>query len=169
MAKAKAECTCKVCGRKFYKISYQNSRKSADNWEEWATGYQDECQDCIHKEREEKAATLAKEAKENGLPELQGSSKQITWAEQLRSTYIEKTVAYAEGLRNKIRVRAEEGKESPKTTDKLLTFEAIKEYILNNITNSKWWIDSRNAFFEEMDFVYEKHRTEIDEIKNRGI
>lgn len=167
MAKAKAECTCKVCGRKFYKIRDQHTRKSADNWEEWAAGYYDECQECIQKEREEKAAAIAKEAAENGMPELQGSPKQITWAVQLRATYIEKTAAYAEGLRSKIRCRTEEGKESPKTVDKLLTFEATKEYILKNITNSKWWIDSRNAFFEEMDIIYEKHRTEIDEIKNR--
>ena len=167
MAKATAECTCKKCGAKFTKTSIQRNRTNADSWEQWAISFFDECPECIQKEREERASELAKEAEENGMPELQGSPKQITCAEQIRATYIENSSAYAEEFRAEIKRRADEGKESPETEINLSVFEATREYILKNISKSSWWIENRNELIYEMNRVYNNHRAEIDAMTNK--
>ncbi len=85
MAKAVAECTCRVCGFKFEVYATKRNRREADNWAEWAVTHYDLCESCALEQHKAAAAALAVEAKEMGLPELKGSEKQVVWAEQIRA------------------------------------------------------------------------------------
>ena len=92
MARAKAICECKVCGGRFEKIRYNcYNREQANSWEEWAVSYFDECPDCYEKR---KAEELKQEAKEAGLPELEGTERQIKWANEIRKKMVDKLNQY---------------------------------------------------------------------------
>lgn len=54
MAKARAECVCRVCEKKFYKESTLSNRTAANDWEHWATDYFDLCPSCYGKQQWEK-------------------------------------------------------------------------------------------------------------------
>lgn len=65
-----------------------NCREAA-SWEEWAQKNFDICPECEFEARAEKAAELAQKAAAEGLPQLQGSQKQVVWAEQIRAELLE--------------------------------------------------------------------------------
>lgn len=47
MARGIAKCTCSTCGSEFEIVKYGfPNRRSADSWEEWATGQANECYEC---------------------------------------------------------------------------------------------------------------------------
>lgn len=54
MAKAKAECICRVCGEKFYKEKICYNRQGADEWEDWASSHYDLCPSCYGRQMREK-------------------------------------------------------------------------------------------------------------------
>ena len=162
MAKAIAICTCKVCGKTFEMETVKSSRRDATIWEKWALGYYDVCSECEQRQREEKAAKLAAEAKKAGLPELTGTPKQIVWAEQLRAEFIEnadrfwnETKEYIEDMPEKIKRREAEGKPTEnyiarmeRASKTVAQFESVRNYILNTKNEAKFWIDSRDYSME---------------------
>ena len=89
MAKARAICTCSICGATFEKTAVKYNRREADSWEEWAVQKYTICPDCEQKQREEAAAACAEQAAAQGWATLTGSPKQVTWAEQLRANFVE--------------------------------------------------------------------------------
>ena len=88
MALAKAICKCSFCGNDFEFRKKLRNRREADSFETWAIENIVECFDCRQKrrqaEREQENLKAAAKAKEIGLPELKGSTKQIAWAETIR-------------------------------------------------------------------------------------
>ena len=88
MALAKASCKCTICGNEFEFRKKLRNRREADSFEAWAIENIVECFDCRQKrrqtEREQENLKAAAKAKEIGLPELNGSVKQIAWAETIR-------------------------------------------------------------------------------------
>ena len=84
MAQATAICVCKHCGNEFEVSTIKMNRKLADSWEQWASTAYDCCYECEKKIRAEENARCAEEAKEMGLPALNGSQKQVAWAEKIR-------------------------------------------------------------------------------------
>ena len=94
MAMAKAECRCATCGKDFFATKRSYNRRDADSWENWAVKNMTECQECrnarIARERAEAAVMAAEDAQELGLPDLEGSEKQIAWAMQIRKRALDK-------------------------------------------------------------------------------
>ena len=141
MAKATAICTCRKCGAKFEKYTTKATRREADSWVEWAERTFSLCPDC---EREERAAQLQEKSAEAGLPELQGSVKQIVWAESLRSEYI----TNGENM-----MKVYEAKGDTKNAE---IFERVRDYTLKTKTDAGWWIDRRGLFKQTVVEVYKK-------------
>ena len=63
--------------------------REATSWEEWARKNFDICPQCEYEARAAKAAELAQKAAAEGLPQLQGSQRQVVWAEQIRAELLE--------------------------------------------------------------------------------
>ncbi len=130
MAKARATCTCERCGAAFYVEATRASRKSADEWEEWAAGNYTVCRECEAKEYAELAEKAAKQAQEDGLPALRGTERQVAWAEQIRQNKLVVLNALADEL-------VEKGK--PKAAQKAAS---VTEYIMHTKAAARWWIDN---------------------------
>lgn len=142
MAKATAACTCCECGKSFTASRILASRDQANNWEEWAKSNIIQCDECRAKAREEEKAVAnakaAEETKEFELPELQGTEKQIAWANTIRIAYFKsysKIVAkYAEILAAK-RQQCE---------DDYKAFLEIAGHLFATKTSAVFWIENRD-------------------------
>ena len=168
MARATAMCTCSVCGKTFEKSTIRSNRREADSWEKWAEQAYTTCPECEQKEREAKAAELARQAQEDGLPELVGSPKQITWAEQLRARYIESSGKELDDMLEMIRQRKAAGRKTEKRELAAKRFDATRTYILTTISSSHWWIDNRDYLITDMEKVFLNHRAEIERLMDGG-
>lgn len=96
------------------------------------------CAECyqveLNRQREEVNRQTAEAAKDMNLPELEGSEKQVAWAETLRQKFLDKTsVIY---VKNEKYNRKEDEKERQKY---ILALESIKA----TKTKASWWIDTR--------------------------
>lgn len=87
MAKAKATCTCKTCGATFTRETIKRNRSEADSWEAWAAENIDTCPSCYRAEKKQKEAERVA-ARSQQLPQLQGSEKQVAWANTIRDKII---------------------------------------------------------------------------------
>ncbi|MDR1924241.1 MAG: hypothetical protein LBQ66_07700 [Planctomycetaceae bacterium] len=84
MAKASVVVKCS-CGKSTRIQKICRNRDAADSYVSWAKSfYQYICPACEEKERVERLEEMLRTAKENGLPELTGTPKQIEWAMELR-------------------------------------------------------------------------------------
>lgn len=120
MPRAKIELTCKYCGDKFTHIKdgLENANK-VKSYETWAKEHINTCPECfktircdeVKKEQDE----ILKGIK---LPKLEGSEKQVTWAESIRRKGVSGVLSMQ---------------------------EADVRFIskLQDITSAKWWIDNR--------------------------
>lgn len=85
-----------------------------------------ETQDCYECQRKAEQKQAQKSAVEQGLPSLEGSDKQIAWAEMIRQEHLEiNKYSFAKV--------AEKG-----NSEHLRLVEAYR-----NETSAKWWIDNR--------------------------
>ena len=94
MILAHATCTCKRCGKTFERESRWWNDQKAREWVEWAEKNITLCPECRCDDYVAGAAKLAREASAIGLPALQGSAKQITWAEYIRAELLESAEEY---------------------------------------------------------------------------
>jgi len=134
---AKYSTKCERCGREmtvelFGKMEYRRYR--LENWT-WI------CEECKAKEREEENRRAAEANASNGLPNLNGSPKQIAWAETIRA----KLVKELDELSQKIVTKWEAyDKKTPKEEEtKNKSLEIIET--LKNETSAHKWIDRRNS------------------------
>lgn len=107
---------------------------------EWKLAHEEEklCPDCWKKQRDEERAKQNAEAaeanKEAGLPELEGTEKQIAWAESIRKSMIDHIIEYYVS-----QITDEAKAEHPEEYERVMkAFEAIKQH-----TDASWWIDNR--------------------------
>lgn len=150
MAKATAICTCRKCGAKFEKYTTKASRREADSWVEWAERTFALCPDC------EKAETI-KHGNEraieilNGeqLPALDGSDKQVAWAEFLRAKYIATADAQIKMYETRGGSRG------------AAIIGAVRTYAISNMTDASWWIDHRFDFLESVKEICREHQNTI--------
>jgi len=96
------------------------------------------CPDCWKKQRDEERAKANAEAAEAnkaaGLPELEGTEKQISWAETIRKSMIEHMEEYYIS-----QITGEAKAEHPEEYKRIMqSFEAMKRH-----TDASWWIDNR--------------------------
>ena len=86
MAKASVDCVCEKCGKDFRIVRNFETKKEAEQYENYIKGRNLICKECYKKRRDE---MQAKEAAEYGFPTIEGvSEKQIQYANRLRNTYI---------------------------------------------------------------------------------
>lgn len=129
---AKYYVTCPVCGEE-HRISLFG--KISDR--EWKLEHWDwTCDECKKKRYDEENASAAEENKEAGLPALEGTERQVAWAETIRKQII-----------TAINTEIEE-KESPfkldlSDTKSQQVFNATIKRIFNE-TQASWWIDNRD-------------------------
>lgn len=103
------------------------------------------CTDCWKEqqeaERNSASATAASEAAERGLPHLQGSEKQIAWAETIRKTNLEKLA------------RIESFAKDDDAEAKKVVMAAIAA--IKGQDSAHWWIENRDEYFwsNTQDFV----------------
>ena len=169
MARAIARCTCSICGNTFEKISYRSNRRDANSWVEWAEKAYTVCPECEQKELEAKAAELAKQASADGLPDLVGSPKQITWAEQIRARYIESSGKELDDILMEIARHKESGEYTEGDNLGAKRFEATRTYMLTTISSAHWWIDNRSDLITNMGKVFLNHRAEIEGLMDGGV
>lgn len=136
MAVANAICKCAICGQEFtYRKNGFAKRRDADSFEEWAKEHITECYDCRQKRKraEFDAANrkAASDAKKAGLIVLEGSQKQIDWAESIRMR------AY-EILHNLKEIVKE---------SQIDRFSNFIDWCLGH-AKASWWIDHRDDFRE---------------------
>ena len=100
------------------------------------------CPECwekhLEKERQRKNEEAARKAVEMELPELQGTEKQVTWANTLRVKLLEKLDEFAHDKENIDDFNLLYN--CNLTTEDVLR---IKDYIMRNKTSASYYIDSR--------------------------
>jgi len=154
MAKASIYLTCKKCGEEFWHGKKCYNSSDARNYEDWAKENVDTCPKCwkadqdVKKlaEREKQSAENEKSATECPwtLPKLEGSEKQIKWANDIRNNLI------AQMISSKAKFDALEAVTKGDIPEGMseVTAQAIKEFYSDvHNKSSKWWIDNRGKCF----------------------
>lgn len=135
MAKARVIIVCKKCGEKFTWSKECNNREDADKAEEWAIKNVEECPECTFKARVKYENEQAMEMSENlDLPKLEGSEKQIAWANTIRIKFIE--------YYNRV-------KSLPSTKTNKQICESFEDIIQKEIT-AKFWINNKYSNIEDL-------------------
>lgn len=139
MAVGVASCTCERCGARFEKRATRANRREADSWVEWAEKNITVCDECLYTERKAKADDISRRAASAGLPELTGSEKQITWAQQIRYEFADVVTRFWQDV--------EDGKcgdiTSEQTQASIKRTKNVLNYIFVSKTSASWWIDNR--------------------------
>jgi hypothetical protein len=155
------------------KLSLTGNRTDAERKADWMLFQGRVCDDCTQKERAQENTKAALENAKTGLPVLQGSEKQIAWAETLRAkalaqlTQVEAVITLTADSMIEGLTKAEEnspwigkavsdfcvtmGTEEPAEVGPL----AQKFFVALRAQNrASWWIEARNAtpayFFRQL-------------------
>lgn len=151
MAKASAVCTCKTCGETFTVSTFKTNRREADSWEKWAADHYDECDACrtkrIEAERAAESAKAAAEAKDLGLPELNGTPKQVAWAERIRADFLREWGEWEVEAMERFKAGRKAGRNITRDA-----FFETKDYILGK-TGASWWIDHKDDLLDPIGYV----------------
>lgn len=87
MAMAEVTLVCSTCGKTFTHRQKRYNRADADQYEDWARAHIDTCPDCFRAQQQQKEAERVA-ARSQQLPQLQGSEKQVAWANSIRNKMI---------------------------------------------------------------------------------
>lgn len=134
MAMANAKCICKTCGEEFIVRVKKRNTKEAAEFERWAAENIRECSRCKAKRFEEDNAVSASEAKAANLPALEGSAKQIAWAETLR---MDRYNQWMDELK--------QSSEAGAPAENIKYAQNLFAYIMSHATNAAEWIENRNG------------------------
>lgn len=133
MAKAIANCTCKFCGKTFTKWTIKGNRADADSWKTWAEANFDQCPDCYREAIKEQTKAAAHA---DGLPDLEGTPKQISWAESIRYELWHKYTSMESDAAD---AYSETGE-----MDEFLRLKARNRAVFQGITSAVEYIDHRD-------------------------
>lgn len=144
---------CEDCKKEYSRETYtaRDSKQTKKFWREKAGTEYGLCYDCYQEQKQQERAKASMEAamkaKEMNLPELQGSEKQVAWAEKIRIEMLSFFERYAQ----------ERYVQKRQETIDLFLASVRKE------NRAKWWIDNRFDFLPVSDFVVfmEKYLTEV--------
>lgn len=89
----------------------------------------DICDECKERARAEENARAAAENKENGLPDLKGSDKQVAWGETIRKKVLDEL---------------DDPKDHNPTPEELADFNAAIDVLMSK-QSASWWIDRRDT------------------------
>ena len=155
MAKASVKTVCITCGAEFTATKDCYNRADANRWESsmqnggtckacWANEKQGERQSMYAKKSKEHAEL----AEEYGLPKLEGSEKQIAWAETLR---VEAAFLSEVSASQKINYKGRQI-----TEDDLDELQEKMEGFFKSQTSAKFYIDNRNNSKQDWVTIFEK-------------
>lgn len=161
MAKGTVTCTCCECGKSFAASRILATRAQANNWEAWAKSNIIQCDDCRTKEREaQKAAENAKaaeEAQEFELPELQGTEKQIAWANTIRIAYFK---SYSKIIAKYVEL---DSSKKEQCGEEFKLFSEVGEHLFSTKTAAPFWIENRDLTFRLVVHEHEKEFAKYEE------
>ena len=142
MAIARIQITCTDCETEFWAKKECRNRAEANSWENWVRQNGRQCPDCYAKavaaaREAERAAKSAENAEKAAgcpisLPELQGSEKQVKWANDIRNAALAQLEKYGIKWADFIAQAATDA-DIKVDLDKLMQPAA------------KWWIDNRGT------------------------
>lgn len=144
---AKATFSCAHCGASVAVIG--RNRSDADRLAQYREQSGALCHECWAKEQVEKRAAASQQAAETaaaiGLPVLQGTEKQVSWAESIRQGCLAKLAKIEAFAASSI----QEGHDDMVVVVNL-AFDAIKAQ-----DSAHWWIENRDAefFITTSDFI----------------
>lgn len=135
---AKAYFNCAHCGESVMVIG--QNRNLADRLAEYREQQGALCHDCWAKQQADKRAEASQHAAEQavveGLPVLQGSEKQVAWAESIRQDKLGKLTGIEKEIDDCIKAGAPDG-----SRDVLLDGVAC----IKAVDSAHWWIENRDA------------------------
>ena len=103
MAVAIIKRVCEKCGCEFEHRKACGKRYEADSYEKWAAEHITMCPECYEKEcKESEERMIRAQAVRLGLPALDGTVKQIAWAEKIRCRAIMYDAPYADATADDI-------------------------------------------------------------------
>lgn len=159
MTKATATLICNRCGREFTVHKTVCNSGAKESFIRWAESNIKVCRDCEHAAQSEQAAAAAKAA---GLPDLQGSPKQIAWAESIRAEKLE-------ALNRYMQETVQDAKDNSNWPESQIT--ELAEILAGLIqeakafTSAKTWIDWRGDTAEQI-FVDLRRARKVKEGKS---
>ncbi len=101
------------------------------------------CPKCLDAQRAKAAAEAAEKNASNGLPQLTGSPKQISWAEIIRSKIVNDSLAFLEKMPAPEQVHAEHP-EIP--LESLIEWKRKVERLYQDLIHhdkASWWIENK--------------------------
>lgn len=134
MAMANAKCICKTCGEEFTVRAKKRNTREATEFGRWATENICECEKCRAKRFAEENALSAHEAQAVSLPSLEGSSKQIAWAETLR---MDRYNQWMDELK--------QSSEAGAPAENMKYAQNLFAYVMSHATSAAEWIEDRNG------------------------
>lgn len=150
MAMAEVELVCSTCGKTFTHRKKRYNRADADQYEEWARAHIDTCPDCF-RAQQQKEKELEAAARSSQLPQLQGSEKQVAWANTIRDKMISEN-HLARGIRDGEFINQDgttltfqQAQEFWATADSTPEQKSAADAIIKLFTETqaKWFIDHR--------------------------
>ena len=165
MAKARAICTCSICGATFKKTAVNHNRREADSWEEWAEQVFTTCPDCEQKQHEEAAKAYAEQAAAQCWATLVGSPKQVTWAEQIRASIVEDAQKSFDRWAEDAKIERSLGhdEKAAKLERSREVYTKLLQDLLHEQNRSGWWIDRRQYYATEVlaEYYRDRHRAAL--------
>lgn len=115
------------------------------------------CPECYEKHLEEERRkaneSAAEKAKEMELPELQGTEKQVAWANTLRQNMIDKINE---------RIKLNEDANKPKMVE---NHRIALDYMINNKTTAKYYIDNRGESILDLSKqLYKENKEDTEKV-----
>ena len=144
MAMAKVTLACSICGNEYTVSKRCYNRKDADSFEEHMKKQEGKCPDCFAIERRtqesieraQAAEQAAIKAKKLGFAKLEGSAKQVSWAETLRWEILDRIGRQVTGY-------TFQGEEITKENTETLS-AAVKKFFESEVS-AKLFIENRDA------------------------
>ncbi|HRK16536.1 MAG TPA: hypothetical protein PK490_19810 [Prosthecobacter sp.] len=122
------------------------------------------CPECyrasIDAKRAAASEAAARESEEIGLPDLEGSEKQVAWALRLRAEALKNL---SENLKLKVPRFFSKLELKHEMTDVLSAFEALALNWAAGKTSASWWIDSREAGW--LDLFAKEERVSLERLQ----
>lgn len=133
-----------ACG---HEVRHQYYGKTRDRKWQMQRDAQKLCEECyraqLEKERAAENEAAAAAAQEQGLPALQGTPKQIAWAETIRAKGLTALDRAASEIAEQVKIDVAEGRVSPEAVDavQLACDAVIGGWVA--LTDAGAWIDAR--------------------------
>ena len=159
---------CNVCGKSFERKFYFETKEAALAWENSDSVKNQICEACEEERKSEEAAKHRIQMTIGGMAELEGSPKQIAWAEKIRATFFELAEDMWMGAVEAIEREEIYGGSSEEIKSELKVSEMAERYLLTQVTSASWWINNRSYLTDsfvldaELASIYKSHKEEIE-------